>query len=127
MLLAVLLLLFVLVVGDTVFLLNALVMNVGDYFSNFISLSLDTYAYRRPTDWLNAWTVFFWAWWIAWGPFVGLFLARISRGRTIREYCASEKGPRTRSEAHPSEPQSLIRNSYAAFCVIKHIKDSEHR
>jgi len=86
MLLAVLLLLFVLVVGDTVFLLNALVMNVGDYFSNFISLSLDTYAYRRPTDWLNAWTVFFWAWWIAWGPFVGLFLARISRGRTIREF-----------------------------------------
>lgn len=67
MLLAVLLLLFVLVVGDSVFLLNALVMNVGDYFSNFISLSLDTYAYQRPTDWLNAWTVFFWAWWIAWG------------------------------------------------------------
>ncbi|WBL61994.1 choline transporter [Stutzerimonas stutzeri] len=86
MLLAVLLLLFVLVVGDSVFLLNALVMNVGDYFSNFISLSLDTYAYQRPTDWLNAWTVFFWAWWIAWGPFVGLFLARISRGRTIREF-----------------------------------------
>ena len=84
MLLAVLLLLFVLVVGDSVFLLNALVMNVGDYFSNFISLSLD--AYQRPTDWLNAWTVFFWAWWIAWGPFVGLFLARISRGRTIREF-----------------------------------------
>ncbi|MGE6991958.1 choline BCCT transporter BetT [Pseudomonas sp. NPDC047961] len=86
MLLAVLLLLFVLFAGKTTFLLNALVMNIGDYFSNFISLSFDTYAYDQPTDWLNAWTVFFWAWWIAWGPFVGLFLARISRGRTIREF-----------------------------------------
>ena len=74
-----------LVVGDSVFLLNALVMNVGDYFSNFISLSLDTYAYRRPTDWLNAWTVFFWAWWIAWGPFVGLFWRDFPRP-TIREF-----------------------------------------
>ncbi|WP_217474571.1 choline BCCT transporter BetT [Stutzerimonas stutzeri] len=86
MLLAVLLLLFVLFAGKTTFLLNALVMNIGDYFANFISLSFDTYAYDQPTDWLNAWTVFFWAWWIAWGPFVGLFLARISRGRTIREF-----------------------------------------
>ncbi|WP_120995522.1 choline BCCT transporter BetT [Stutzerimonas urumqiensis] len=86
MLLAVLLMLFVLFVGNTTFLLNAFMTNVGDYLTNFVRLSLDTYAYRRPTDWLNAWTVFFWAWWIAWGPFVGLFLARISRGRTIREF-----------------------------------------
>jgi len=88
MLLALLLMLFVLFSGQTVFLLNALVMNIGDYFSKFISLSMDTYAFDPPTDWLNAWTVFFWAWWIAWGPFVGLFLARISRGRTIREFVA---------------------------------------
>lgn len=88
MLLALLLMLFVLFAGDTIFLLNALVMNVGDYLSNFISLSFNTYAFDPPTDWLNAWTVFFWAWWIAWGPFVGLFLARISRGRTIRQFVA---------------------------------------
>ncbi|MGV8898359.1 MAG: choline BCCT transporter BetT [Burkholderiaceae bacterium] len=88
MLLALLLLLFVLFSGKTVFLLNALVMNVGDYFSHFIGLSMNTYAFAPPTDWLNAWTVFFWAWWIAWGPFVGLFLARISRGRTIRQFVA---------------------------------------
>ena len=88
MLLALLLLLFVLFTGKTLFLLNALVMNVGDYLSHFISLSMNTYAFDPPTDWLNGWTVFFWAWWIAWGPFVGLFLARISRGRTIRQFVA---------------------------------------
>ena len=49
-------------------------------FSDFISLSMNTYAFDPPTAWLNGWTIFFWAWWIAWGPFVGLFLARISRG-----------------------------------------------
>ncbi|WP_110670731.1 choline BCCT transporter BetT [Salinicola halophilus] len=87
-LLAVALLLFVLFAGKTIFLLNALVMNVGDYLSNFVSMSFNTYAFDRPTDWLNAWTLFFWAWWIAWGPFVGLFLARISRGRTIRTFVA---------------------------------------
>ncbi|MDR5866689.1 choline BCCT transporter BetT [Halomonas koreensis] len=88
MLLALLLMLFVLFSGQTLFLLNALVMNVGDYLTHFIGLSFNTYAFDPPTDWLNAWTVFFWAWWIAWGPFVGLFLARISRGRTIRQFVA---------------------------------------
>ncbi|MBH8579748.1 choline BCCT transporter BetT [Bisbaumannia pacifica] len=88
MLLALLLMLFILFSGQTLFLLNALVMNVGDYLSNFIALSFNTYAFDPPSDWLNAWTVFFWAWWIAWGPFVGLFLARISRGRTIRQFVA---------------------------------------
>ncbi|WP_016853587.1 choline BCCT transporter BetT [Halomonas smyrnensis] len=86
MALAVALLLFVLFTGKTLFLLNALVMNVGDYLAHFVRLSFDTYAFDPPADWLNAWTVFFWAWWIAWGPFVGLFLARISRGRTIRQF-----------------------------------------
>ncbi len=88
MALAGVLLLFVLTVGPTVFLLNAFVMNVGGYISDFIHMSFNTYAYDPPTDWLNGWTIFFWAWWIAWGPFVGLFLARISRGRTIRQFAA---------------------------------------
>lgn len=88
MLLAIMLMLFVLVVGETRFLLNTLVLNIGDYMSGFIDMSLNTYAFNPPTDWLNAWTLFFWAWWIAWGPFVGLFLARISRGRTIAEFVA---------------------------------------
>ena len=88
MALALLLVLFVLFSGKTIFLLNVMVTNAGDYVSDFFRLSTDTYAFDRPADWLNAWTVFFWAWWIAWGPFVGLFLARISRGRTIREFVA---------------------------------------
>jgi choline/glycine/proline betaine transport protein len=79
----------VLVTGRTVFILNALVVNVGDFVSGFAGMTLETFAYDRPVDWLNAWTLFFWAWWIAWAPFVGLFLARISRGRTLREFIAA--------------------------------------
>jgi len=87
-LLAIGLALYLLVAGDTVFLLNGLVQNVGDFVSTFPGLTLETFAYDRPVDWLNAWTLFFWAWWIAWASFVGLFLARISRGRTIRQFVA---------------------------------------
>lgn len=85
-LLAIALILFVLIGGNTVFLLNGLVLNVGDYVSGFASMTLNTFAFDRPVDWLNGWTLFFWAWWVAWAPFVGLFLARISRGRTLREF-----------------------------------------
>ncbi|QIN83702.1 BCCT family transporter [Rubrobacter tropicus] len=79
---------FILVTGDTAFLLNAFVLNVGDYVGNFAGLTMQTFAFEQPTAWLNAWTLFFWAWWIAWASFVGLFLARISRGRTIRQFVA---------------------------------------
>ncbi|WP_432485579.1 choline BCCT transporter BetT [Kineococcus esterisolvens] len=85
-LLAVGLALFVLVAGDTVLLLNGLVMNVGDFASGFGGMTMETFAWEGPQDWLNAWTLFFWAWWAAWAAFVGMFLARISRGRTIREF-----------------------------------------
>ncbi|HHQ2642868.1 TPA: choline BCCT transporter BetT [Pseudomonas aeruginosa] len=86
MLLACSLLLFVLFTGPTQHLLNTLVQNVGDYLGHLPGKSFDLYAYGGPSDWLGSWTVFYWAWWIAWAPFVGLFIARISRGRTIREF-----------------------------------------
>lgn len=85
-LLALGLILFVLFMGDTSFLLNALVLNVGDYVNRFMGMTLNSFAFDRPTEWMNNWTLFFWAWWVAWSPFVGLFLARISRGRTIRQF-----------------------------------------
>ncbi|MDO5286300.1 MAG: choline BCCT transporter BetT [Actinomycetia bacterium] len=78
--------LWVLVTGRTAFLLDALVGSVGDFITQFPRLTLETYAYERPEAWLNGWTLFFWAWWITWGAFVGMFLARISRGRTIRQF-----------------------------------------
>ncbi len=84
--LAVGLMLFVLIAGKTNFLLDGIVQNIGDVLSRFPSMTMDTMAYDRPDEWLSSWTLFFWAWWIAWAPFVGLFLARISRGRTIREF-----------------------------------------
>ncbi|WP_083411387.1 choline BCCT transporter BetT [Arthrobacter sp. UCD-GKA] len=84
--LCVALMLFVLFAGKTRFLLDGIILNIGDTLSRFPGMALDTMAYDRPDAWLNGWTLFFWAWWIAWAPFVGLFLARISRGRTIRQF-----------------------------------------
>jgi choline/glycine/proline betaine transport protein len=83
--LAILLLLFVLVSGPTLFLLRALVQNIGAYLSNIVPLTFRLYAYD-PNPWLGEWTLFYWSWWIAWSPFVGMFIARISRGRTIRQF-----------------------------------------
>ncbi len=83
--LAVLLMLFVLVVGPTGFLLKALVQNFGLYLDHFFVRTLNLYAYE-PRGWMANWTLFYWAWWIAWSPFVGMFIARISRGRTVREF-----------------------------------------
>jgi choline/glycine/proline betaine transport protein len=88
-LLAAVLMVYVLVLEGPIHLLNTLVLNIGDYISRFPSMTLNTFAYDQPVDWLNDWTLFFWAWWIAWAPFVGLFLARISRGRTLREFVAA--------------------------------------
>ncbi|WJM98827.1 choline transporter BetT [Pseudomonas defluvii] len=86
MLLACGLLLFVLFAGPTQHLFNTLIQNLGDYLGALPRKSFDVYAYTQANDWLGNWTVFYWAWWIAWAPFVGLFIARISRGRTIREF-----------------------------------------
>ncbi|WP_338747653.1 choline BCCT transporter BetT [Janibacter alittae] len=84
--LAILLALWVLVTGSTTFLLRAITMNVGDFVSMFPGMTLDTMAYDHPADWMNLWTLFFWAWWVAWASFVGMFLARISKGRTIGQF-----------------------------------------
>ncbi|MNZ44381.1 High-affinity choline transport protein [compost metagenome] len=72
--------------GPTQHLFNTLIQNLGDYLGALPRKSFDVYAYNEARDWLGGWTVFYWAWWIAWAPFVGLFIARISRGRTIREF-----------------------------------------
>lgn len=84
--LAALLAAWVLATGRSAFLVDAIVGNIGDFVRMFPALSLETYAWARPDEWLTSWTLFFWAWWITWAAFVGLFLARISRGRTIREF-----------------------------------------
>jgi len=75
----------VLVVGPTGFLLKALVQNFGLYLDHFFIRTFTLYAYE-PRGWMADWTLFYWAWWIAWSPFVGMFIARISRGRTVRQF-----------------------------------------
>ncbi len=85
MVLAVILLLLIFVLGPTVFLLQAYLQNIGDYIADIVHNTFNLFAYKK-TDWIGGWTIFYWGWWLAWAPFVGLFIARISRGRTIREF-----------------------------------------
>ena len=79
------LLLFVFIAGPSFFLLDALIQNIGTYVSNIVFMTFNQYTYNK-TPWFSSWTLFYWAWWIAWAPFVGMFIARVSRGRTIREF-----------------------------------------
>jgi len=90
MCLAAFLLVFLFIFGPTVFLMESLVSNVGQYLRKIPYHSFWTGAYDRTGDsgWLGSWTVFYWGWWIAWSPFVGMFIARISKGRTIRQFIA---------------------------------------
>jgi choline/carnitine/betaine transport len=87
MVLAVVLAAFVFVVGPTVFILNLIPTSLGSYIQDLALMSARTGAEGGATnDWLSSWTVFYWAWWLSWTPFVGMFIARISRGRTIRQF-----------------------------------------
>jgi choline/carnitine/betaine transport len=89
MVLAVLLAVFVFVVGPTVFILNLLPTSLGSYMADFAAMSARTGAEGPDVnEWLQSWTIFYWAWWVSWTPFVGMFIARISRGRTIRQFVA---------------------------------------
>ena len=73
--------------GPTLYLLSAFSDNIGTYLSNLVQLSFKTYVYEQEhTGWFSGWTILYWAWWCSWAPFVGLFIARISKGRTIREF-----------------------------------------
>jgi len=85
MVLAAILVAFVFIAGPTLFELNGVVQNIGLYLQDFVWLSTWTETYHQTT-WRESWTIFYWAWWIAWSPFVGMFIARISRGRTVREF-----------------------------------------
>lgn len=85
MLLAIALMLLIFILGPSVFLLQAYIQNIGSYLSSLIHDSFNLFAYE-PKEWIGGWTIFYWGWWLAWAPFVGLFIARISRGRTIKEF-----------------------------------------
>jgi choline/glycine/proline betaine transport protein len=77
---------FLLVVGPTVYIFGTWVQGLGTYFGNLLSLSFFTGTQGDGSSTVQGWTVFYWAWWIAWSPFVGMFIARISKGRTVREF-----------------------------------------
>ena len=85
LILALCLLLFVFLAGPTIYLLQTTLQNVGDYLSNLFHMTFNLYAYQ-PNGWIGGWTIFYWAWWISWSPFVGMFIARVSKGRSIREF-----------------------------------------
>ena len=82
---AALFLLFILVVGPTFFILSSFIQNIGHYVQNFPSFAFWTQSYEEGS-FMTTWTVFYWAWWISWSPYVGMFIARISRGRTVKQF-----------------------------------------
>jgi choline/glycine/proline betaine transport protein len=83
--LAAIFMIFLLIAGPTIYILSGFTQNIGHYLFILPELSMWTETYRGG-DWQGGWTVFYWAWWIAWSPFVGMFIARISKGRTVREF-----------------------------------------
>jgi glycine betaine transporter len=82
---AVLLLLFVLIFGPTIFIIDTFFVSISGYIENILSMSLALSPLKKD-PWIGTWTIFYWAWWLSWGPFVGTFIARISKGRTVREF-----------------------------------------
>ena len=78
----------ILILGPTVFILSDFVQQVGSYIQNIIRLSFRTLPFEGESGvgWLSGWTTYYWGWWMSWAPFVGIFIARISRGRTVREF-----------------------------------------
>jgi choline/glycine/proline betaine transport protein len=82
------LLIFLLILGPTVFILDSYIENIGNYLNDFFEKSFWTESYQQ-SNWQNQWTIFYWSWWISWSPFVGMFIARISKGRTVKEYVLS--------------------------------------
>lgn len=82
---AVVLLVLALILGPTIFIFRSFVENTGSYLYNFLEIATWSETFTNG-DWQNDWTVFYWGWWIGWSPFVGMFIARISKGRTIREF-----------------------------------------
>lgn len=83
--LSIIFLIFMVIVGPTLFIFNTFVENYGNYLSSFVKLGFWAEGWSGGS-WQNSWTIFYWAWWVSWAPFVGIFIARISRGRTVREF-----------------------------------------
>ncbi|AJI53995.1 BCCT family transporter [Francisella philomiragia] len=85
--LAVLLLIFILLLGNSSVLVRDYIQNIGYYLSTIVNQTFNLYAYNQENqEWLKSWTLFYWGWWIAWSPFVGMFIAKVSKGRTIRQF-----------------------------------------
>ncbi|ACB84203.1 BCCT family transporter [Natranaerobius thermophilus] len=85
MFIALILMVFMLIMGPTSYIFNIFTSTIGTYTNRLLEMSLDTNPFTGH-EWIESWTLFYWAWWISWSPFVGLFVARISRGRTIKEF-----------------------------------------
>ena len=143
--LAAVLALAVLLLGQPLFVLREFVQTIGDYLSNFVHLSFRTLPFQGEAgeSWLGTWTTYYWGWWISWSPFVGIFIARISRGRTVREFVAGVLavptlvtflwfsimgGTALWQQLHGSgdliSPEGKVNNVNALFQVLEHIPAS---
>lgn len=87
MVLAGILFLIILIVGPTILILNIMTTGTGGYLQNFLYNALDVAPLnQQKSDWMSDWTIYYWGWWMSWSPFVGIFIARVSKGRTVREF-----------------------------------------
>src|SRR5690606_668526 len=87
MFLAIALLILMFIVGTSILILNMFSDSIGGYIENIVQMSFRIAPLNdEHRSWINSWTIFYWAWWISWAPFVGIFIARVSKGRTIREF-----------------------------------------
>lgn len=124
--LAGLLLLFILVLGPTLFIIDSYIQNIGGYLATFFQRSFWTESYQGG-DWQNEWTIFYWSWWISWSPFVGLFIARISRGRTVREYVTSVLIVPALLTFLFRSPHSAVRHSGWNFAAVSPLQPGRWR
>ena len=93
MLLAAMLLVFILIVGPTILIMNMFTSSIGEYLNTLIFNSFDVAPLNsQKHEWLQSWTIYYWGWWMSWSPFVGIFIARISKGRSIREFVIAVLG-----------------------------------
>src|SRR5690625_7300598 len=77
------------IVGPSMYILNLFTTTIGKYAGNFLEMSFELKPVNEvKRQWINDWTIFYWAWWISWAPFVGMFIARVSKGRTIKQFIA---------------------------------------
>ena len=127
MLLAAMLLIIILIVGPTILIMNMFTSSIGEYLNTLIFNSFDVAPLNsQKHEWLQSWTIYYWGWWMSWSPFVGIFIARLSKGRSIREFVIAVLGVLQLLVCYGLQPSvllvlKLVSNlNISLVCHLKH-------